>query len=292
MTKISITESEKQKILEMYNLITEDVDQELLDYGNNYIDNNDCKQIYRDLVKFQSAANSGQVQMSSEDKEELDDNLKKMKNFMGFPGACATIKKEMKKSFAEQAQQNPEKLKSSMCWFAENISKPSTPLKSCSSTEVSTQTTATPVDNTTTQTTATPSSPTTTVDNVTTTPQGTETPAQTGAVDIDYKLDTPEKIQEFQTWMDKNHGKWAYSKKYNKSYSVDGKPNKGFGNMGPNTKKAWNNEEYKNAYLKEKGLVKKETSNVTNQQNTNKTENVSQPLVKSGGNDIIQIDDL
>lgn len=290
MRKISITESEKQKILEMYYLLKEEVAQDLVDYGNNYIDNNNCDKIYNDLVKFQSAVDSGQVQMSSEDKKELDDNLDQMKTFKGL--ACNRIKKEMKKSFAEQAQQNPEKLKSSMCWFAENISKPSTPLKSCSSTEVSTQTTATPVDNTTAQTTATPSSPTTTVDNVTTTPQGTETPVQTGTVNIYYKLDTPEKIQEFQTWMDKNHGKWAYSKKYNKSYSVDGKPNKGYGNMGPNTKKAWNNEEYKNAYLKEKGLVKKETSNVTNQQNTNKTANVSQPLVKSGGNDIIQIDDL
>ena len=290
MKKNLITESEKQKILEMYYLLKEEVAQDLVDYGNSYIDNNNCDKIYNDLVKFQSAVDSGQVQMSSEDKKELDDNLDQMKTFKGL--ACNRIKKEMKKSFAEQAQQNPEKLKSSMCWFAANISKPSSPLKSCSSTEVSTQTTATPVDNTTTQTTATPSSPTTTVDNVTTTPQGTETPAQTGTVDTDYKLDTPEKIQEFQTWMDKNHGKWAYSKKYNKSYSVDGKPNKGYGNMGPNTKKAWNNEEYKNAYLKEKGLVKKETSNVTNQQNTNKTANVSQPLVKSGGNDIIQIDDL
>jgi hypothetical protein len=256
MKKLIISESEKKRILEMYNLITEDVDQELLDYGNSYIDNNSCDEIYNDLVKFQSAVNSGQVQMSSEDKKELDDNLDQMKTFKSL--ACGKIKKEMKKSFAEQSQSSPEKLKDSMCWFASNISKPQTPLKACqTSTEAPAQTgTEQPAEIGTEQPAET----------------GTEQPAQTGSeqtttVDSDYKLDTPQKIGEFQTWMDKNHGKWAYSKKYNRNYSVDRSPKKGYGNMGPNTKKAWDNTEYKNAYLKEMGLLKQET---------NKTENKSE----------------
>ena len=84
--------------------------------------------------------------------------------------------------------------------------------------------------------------------------------------------------------MDRNHGKWAYSKKYNRNYSVDGKPNKGFGNMGPNTKKAWDNTEYKNAYLKEKGLVKKEVK-----------KEVNKPIVEPkvvGSTETMSVDDL
>jgi hypothetical protein len=252
----------------MYNLITEDVDQELLDYGNSYIDNHSCDEIYNDLVKFQSAVNSGQVQMSSEDKKELDDNLGQMKTFKSL--ACPRIKKEMKKSFAEQSQSNPEKLKDSMCWFAENISKPQTPLKACQTSI------ETPVQTTTTTPAETGTEAPAQTGTETPAETGTEAPAQTGTeqtttVDSNYKLDTTQKIQEFQTWMDKNHGKWAYSKKYNRNYSVDGKPNKGFGNMGPNTKKAWDNTEYKNAYLKEMGLVNK-----TENKPENKTD-VEQP---------------
>ena len=78
MKKLIISESEKRRILEMYNLITEQVDQELVNYGNNYIDNNDCDKIYNDLKNFQSAVESGQVKVSSEDKKELDKNLKRM----------------------------------------------------------------------------------------------------------------------------------------------------------------------------------------------------------------------
>jgi hypothetical protein len=94
MKKLIISESEKKRIFEMYGLITENVDQELVDYGNNYIDSHSCDEIYNDLLKFQSAVNSGQVQMSDEDKKELDDNLGQMKTFKSF--ACSKIKKEMK----------------------------------------------------------------------------------------------------------------------------------------------------------------------------------------------------
>jgi hypothetical protein len=268
MKKLIISESEKRRILEMYNLITEQVEQELVNYGNNYIDNNDCDKIYNDLKNFQSAVESGQVQMSSEDKKELDKNLKRMNILKKV--ACDTIKEQMKENFAEQAQQNPDKLKVSMCWFSENISKPSTPLKACS-------VTAQPGDETPAQTsTEQPAQTSTEQPAQTSTEQpaqtSTEQPAQTGdKVDSNYKLDTPDKIQKFQTWMDKNHGKWAYSRKYNRNYSVDGKSNKGFGNMGPNTKKAWDNTEFKNAYLKEMGLVNK-----TENKPENKT-NVEQP---------------
>jgi len=133
MKKFIITESEKNKILNMYGLITESIDYELLNYGNNYIDGNGCNKIYNDLSSFQSEVESGQVQMSSQDKSELDSNLKKMKMAKDF--ACGTIKTEMKKEFSKQSEQSPEKLKTYMCWFAQNITH--TSLSSCSSTPIS-----------------------------------------------------------------------------------------------------------------------------------------------------------
>lgn len=81
-------------------------------------------------------------------------------------------------------------------------------------------------------------------------PDKTEEPAK--QTTTDYQLDTPEKIQEFQTWMDGKYNEWAYSKKYKKNYKVGGNPNKGFGKMGPNTTREWANK--KDEYLKEKGL--------------------------------------
>lgn len=132
-SKLLITESDKNNILKMYGLLKESVDYELLNYGNNYIDSNGCNKIYSDLTSFQSAVESGQVQMSSGDKSELDSNLKKMK--MGKDFACGTIKTEMKKEFVKQSEQSPEKLKTYMCWFAKNITN--TSLSSCSSTPIS-----------------------------------------------------------------------------------------------------------------------------------------------------------
>jgi hypothetical protein len=132
-TKLLITESDKNNILKMYGLIKEDVDQELVNYGNNYIDNNSCDQIYNDLRRFQSAVNSGQVPMNDRDKNELDSNLKQMKLAKEF--ACPTIKKKMKETFAKESRENPDKLKASMCWFAQNITN--TSLSSCSSKPIS-----------------------------------------------------------------------------------------------------------------------------------------------------------
>lgn len=132
-SKLLITESDKNNILKMYGLLKESVDYDLLNYGNNYIDSNSCNKIYSDLTSFQSAVESGQVQMSSGDKSELDSNLKKMK--MGKDFACGTIKTEMKKEFAKQSEQSPEKLKTYMCWFAQNITN--TSLSSCSSKPIS-----------------------------------------------------------------------------------------------------------------------------------------------------------
>jgi hypothetical protein len=270
MKKLIISESEKKRIFEMYNLITENVDQELVDYGNNYIDSHSCDEIYNDLLKFQSAVNSGQVQMSDEDKKELDDNLGQMKTYKSL--FCGKIKKEMKKSFAEQAQSNPEKLKDSMCWFASNISQPQTPLKACQAT------TTTPVQTgsqtpTQTQTTTNTQQPTQTTNTQTTT--NTQQPTQTTNTqtttnqNVNYELDTVEKIKDFQNWMDKNYGKWAYSNKYKRNYSVDRNSKKGWGSMGPNTTKAWNDQTKKEKYLKEKGLLV--SQNNTQQPVTSKT---------------------
>ena len=257
MKKLIITESEIKSIKRMYGLLKESVDTELLSYGNNYIDNNNCNKIYNDLVKFQSAVESGQVQMSSDDKSELDSNLKQMNMAKGM--FCETIKSKMKKEFAKQSEQNPEKLKSSMCWFAANISKPQTPLTSCSSKpDVVTPTTTNTTIQTQTQSQTSIPVTTTTSDNegpaddevpVDNTKPVDNTPTNT-ATPVIGDLNSPDKVRAFQNWMDTNHPNWAYSKKYNRNYSVKRRPNYGYGNLGPNTKKAWNNSEYKNAYLK------------------------------------------
>jgi len=115
----------------MYGLVKEDINQELLKYGNDYIDNHSCDEIYNDLTKFQSAVNSGNPEMTIEDKKELDDNLKQMNTFKGL--ACGKVKKEMKKTFSKQSHEEPEKLKKYMCWFASNITN--TNLNSCKQTE-------------------------------------------------------------------------------------------------------------------------------------------------------------
>jgi hypothetical protein len=142
--RIIISESEKTNILEMYGLIVEQqLNQELLDYANDYIDNTSCDQIYQDMLKCQQAVNNGEITLSNEDKNELDDNIKKIKSYKGF--ACGTIKSKMKSEFQKQSTENPEKLKVMMCWFSKNVHPPSSgqPLKSCQA--------ETPVDNTQTQ---------------------------------------------------------------------------------------------------------------------------------------------
>ena len=260
--KLLINESERKTILEMYGLIKEDIDKELLDYGNNYIDNNSCDQIYNDMRKFQEASNSGKVQMSDEEKKELDDNLGQMNTYKNF--ACGKIKKEMKKSFIEQSQSSPDKLKTLMCWFAANISKPQSPLQSCQAPKTDQPTTPTDQPATTTD------QPATTTDQPATT---TDQPATTTTI----TLDTPEKIKAFQDWMDKNHGKWAYSKKYKRNYSVNGKPNLGYGNLGPNTRKNW--ETYKNDPTLPDIL--KST-----------TKKVEEPVNKTSGSDAIATDEI
>jgi len=50
--------------------------------------------------------------------------------------------------------------------------------------------------------------------------------------------------------MDGKYPNWAYSQKYKRNYNVGGNPKLGFGILGPNTKKAWNNPKYKEEYLK------------------------------------------
>lgn len=142
MKKFIITETDKNNILKMYGLLKESTDYELLNYANNYIDNNSCNKIYSDLKSFQSAVESGQVQMSSDDKSELNKNLDLMNSYKGI--ACGTIKSKMKDEFTKQSQENPEKLKTYMCWFSQNITH--TSLSSCSSNPVNNVDNSTKVD--------------------------------------------------------------------------------------------------------------------------------------------------
>ena len=81
-------------------------------------------------------------------------------------------------------------------------------------------------------------------------PNTDRTKTDATSTSTDYQLDTPKKIQDFQTWMDGKYPNWAYSQKYKRNYNVGGNPKLGFGILGPNTKKAWNNPKYKEEYLK------------------------------------------
>lgn len=70
----------------------------------------------------------------------------------------------------------------------------------------------------------------------------------------EYKLDTPEKVGEFQTWLDGQYPDgWAKSFKTGKMYVVDGKPNRGFQRYGKNTQIMWNNSSVKSRYLESIG---------------------------------------
>jgi hypothetical protein len=114
---IIITESDKKRIL---SLIKESIDTtELTNYANEYIDGHNCDEIYNDLLRFQSAANNGEVTLSQSDKETLSDSINKVKSYKGF--ACGTIKSKMKSEFNKQANSDPQKLLDSMCWFSKNV---------------------------------------------------------------------------------------------------------------------------------------------------------------------------
>ena len=60
-------------------------------------------------------------------------------------------------------------------------------------------------------------------------------------------MDT-ESIQKFQDWLDSTKGKWAWSKKYQRNYKVEGKKERGYGKFGPNTTKFWNNSDIRKEY--------------------------------------------
>jgi UDP-N-acetylglucosamine 2-epimerase len=68
---IIITESDKKRIL---SLIKESIDTtELINYANEYIDGNNCDQIYNDLLTYQTAVNNGEVVLNQTDKNTLSD---------------------------------------------------------------------------------------------------------------------------------------------------------------------------------------------------------------------------
>jgi hypothetical protein len=315
--RLIITESEKNNIRKMYGLIIENKfllkesdDDEIIAYMDYYLKSKTCDEIASDMEAMQQTP--AYTELSDDEKKQYDNAIIGLKNpglaitnpiqkipckgniFSKEEVKCQCVKDYMRSEFIKQLSGgNKQKVIVQICGFTKQF-PPQTPLNACQPKKDDNVSTTTPSnDNPSTTTTSNdnPSTTTTSDDNPsTTTPSNdnvstTTTPETGGKVDSNYKLDTPDKIQKFQTWMDKNHGKWAYSRKYNRNYSVDGKPNKGFGNMGPNTKKAWDNTEFKNAYLKEMGLVNK-TENKTE----NKPENkpiVQQPNV-SGESDNIK----
>lgn len=70
-----------------------------------------------------------------------------------------------------------------------------------------------------------------------------------------HQLTNKTDIENFQTWLDEKYPNgWAESIK-NKGtyYTVNGKPERGFGRFGPQTKKAWNNPKIGGVYRDEQG---------------------------------------
>lgn len=57
--------------------------------------------------------------------------------------------------------------------------------------------------------------------------------------------DGPQDVKKFQSWLDVNHPGWH--RKYGK---LNDSVSKGWGIFGPNTKRAWNNIEWRNEFLK------------------------------------------
>ena len=139
--KIIITEQEKRNIRELYGLIVENDSDELLNYANNYIDTHSCDTIYQNLLSFQNAVNSGSLKMSDNDKQDLSKNLINMKSYKNL--FCDNIKEKMKERFQEEGRNNPENLKTYMCWFSTNVTK--TNLNPCKSKPEPVQSTQEPV---------------------------------------------------------------------------------------------------------------------------------------------------
>ena len=57
-------------------------------------------------------------------------------------------------------------------------------------------------------------------------------------------------VKKFQDWLDSTKGAWAFSRRRNAYYKVEGKPENGYGKFGPSTQKMWNDAEVKKEYQK------------------------------------------
>jgi len=265
-------------------------DKEITDYLDYYLKNNTCDDIAEDLEEFKSSP--AYKKLSSDEQKQLNQGITGLKNpgmavtFGGIPcdkgtPKCDCIKNYMKEELVKKLQTDRDKVIVQTCEFAKKF-PPQTPLTVCSpkintgnntNTNTGTNTTINTGNNTNTGTNTKTDEP----EVINTKPKTNEpviinsksktnepviinTKSKTNTStpttsETNYTLDTPQKIQEFQIWMDDNYGKWAYSRKYNKNYKVNRNPKLGFGRLGPNTNKYWNTDSYRNDYLKEKGLI-------------------------------------
>jgi hypothetical protein len=66
--------------------------------------------------------------------------------------------------------------------------------------------------------------------------------------EIPTELGGTQGVQDFQTWLDTNKPGW-----HSKYQTLGGNVQKGFGKFGPNTSRAWQDEEIKKTYLASKG---------------------------------------
>lgn len=133
-------------------VLLESIQDDIIAYAEKYIDDNTCKQILADMKLFRNAVNRGEVSISEDDKKELDRNISNLSLAMNF--GCDGVKKMMKEKLREEVYKNMEKVKTSLCWSANNIKKenpsfcqprvePPKPTPSATTTQVKTPT-ATP----------------------------------------------------------------------------------------------------------------------------------------------------
>lgn len=262
--------------------------QEVEAYSLEYINKDGCDGIATDIRNLSDAVNRGEVNLSSSGRSKLEENKKDVGKINGFTCGIAKnqMRNALNRELSDESQY-PDAILTA-CWMSKNSVRHRKTLSICNQTQtptptqqptndLSTNNQSGSVSNVPTQNTQTSnnyddynlilSKPE--KENVITIGGSTDDSSDTNnntnnntnntnnntnntnnnTQTSDYQLDTVDKIKNFQTWLDNNYGKWAWSTRYNRSYKVNKTPSLGWGKMGPNTTKKWADPEIRGKYL-------------------------------------------
>jgi len=127
--RLIILESEKNNILEMYGLIVEQTDEEILNYADKYINTHNCDDIANDMEKIKNT--DTYTNLSKEDQNTFDDAINGLNHpslACGIKGikfnpvkkgsACNALKEYMKKEFRKQLPLKRDIIISQICAFS------------------------------------------------------------------------------------------------------------------------------------------------------------------------------